>query len=153
MSVSPLSMVLTDPHQPDYPLIFVNRAFTALTGFSEKEVLGRNCRFLQGPETDRTAVRVLGDAVAVVGEAQVDLWNYRKNGSQFWNSMSGPNSCCGHVSEVTGVNSRRGFKGLRGTLASPTDTERIVATTIAARFGMPTRLRTGGKREGSLWLC
>jgi PAS domain S-box-containing protein len=87
MSVSPLSMVLTDPHRPDYPLIFVNRAFTALTGFSEEEVLGRNCRLLQGPETDRTAVRVLGDAVAVVGEAQVDLWNYRKNGSQFWNSM------------------------------------------------------------------
>jgi PAS domain S-box-containing protein len=87
MSVSPLSMVLTDPHRPDYPLIFVNRAFTALTGFSEEEALGRNCRLLQGPETDRTAVRVLGDAVAVVGEAQVDLWNYRKNGSQFWNSM------------------------------------------------------------------
>jgi PAS domain S-box-containing protein len=78
MSVSPLSMVLTDPHRPDYSLIFVNRAFTALTGFSEEEVLGRNCRFLQGPETDRTAVRGLGDAVAVVGEAQIDLWNYER---------------------------------------------------------------------------
>jgi PAS domain S-box-containing protein len=87
MSVSPLSMVLTDPHQPDYPVIFVNRAFTTLTGFSEKEALGRNCRFLQGPDTDLAAVRVLGDAVAAVGEAQIDLWNYRKDGSRFWNSM------------------------------------------------------------------
>jgi PAS domain S-box-containing protein len=87
MSVSPLSMVLTDPHQSDCPVIFGNRAFTTLTGFSEEEVLGRNCRFLQGPETDQTAVRVLGDAVAAVGEAQVDLWNYRKDGSRFWNSM------------------------------------------------------------------
>ena len=87
MSVSPLPMVLTDPYQPDYPVIFSNRAFTTLTGFSEEEVLGRNCRFLQGPETDPAATRVLANAVAAVGEAQVDLWNYRKDGSRFWNSM------------------------------------------------------------------
>jgi len=87
MSVSPLAMVLTDPYQPDYPVIFINRAFTSLTGFSAEEVLGRNCRFLQGAETDRAAVLVLRDAVAAMGEAQVDLWNYRKDGSRFWNSM------------------------------------------------------------------
>lgn len=87
MNISPLPMVLTDPHQPDYPLVFCNRAFTALTGFSEEEAVGRNCRFLQGAETDPAATRILRDAIVAGGKAQVDLWNYRKDGSRFWNSM------------------------------------------------------------------
>jgi PAS domain S-box-containing protein len=85
--ISPLSMVLTDPNQPDYPMVFCNRAFTRLTGYTEEEVTGRNCRFLQGPDTDPAAGRVLGDAVRAGAETQVDLWNYRKDGSRFWNSM------------------------------------------------------------------
>ena len=87
VSISPLSMVLVDPYQPDLPVIFCNRAFCRLTGYSEQETLGRNCRFLQGPETEYAAVQVLADALAVQQEAQVELWNYRKDGSRFWNSM------------------------------------------------------------------
>jgi PAS domain S-box-containing protein len=87
MNVSPLPMVLAGAITPDYPVIFCNRAFTILTGFSEEEILGLNCRFLQGPDTDQAVVRVLRDAVAAAREAQVDMWNYRKDGSRFWNSM------------------------------------------------------------------
>ena len=87
VSISPLSMVLVDPNQPDFPVVFCNRAFCRLTGYSEQETLGRNCRFLQGSETDPAATRALSDALAVQQEAQVDLWNYRKDGSRFWNSM------------------------------------------------------------------
>lgn len=87
VGMSPLAMVLTDPHQPDFPVVFCNRAFCRLTGYSEEETLGRNCRFLQGPDSDPAAIRVLADAVAAQQEVQVDLWNYRKDGSLFWNTM------------------------------------------------------------------
>ena len=87
VTMSPLAMVLTDPHQADFPVIFCNRAFSRLTGFGEAEIIGRNCRLLQGRETDPEAVRVLRDAIVAGQEAQVELWNYRKDGTRFWNSM------------------------------------------------------------------
>ena len=79
--MSPLPMVLTDPHQPDDPLVYANHAFLQLTGYSESEVLGRNCRFLQGKRTDPEAVTFLSKSVRTNAEAQVDLWNYRKDGT------------------------------------------------------------------------
>ncbi len=85
--MSPLPMVLTDPNQADCPIIFCNRAFVRLTGYTEEDVVGRNCRLLQGEDTDPASVRLLGDAVRSGRETQVDLWNYRKDGSRFWNSM------------------------------------------------------------------
>ena len=85
--MSPLPMVLTDPHKADDPLVYANRAFLRLTGYPEEEVLGRNCRFLQGEATDPAAILVLSNAVHDNTEAQVDLWNYRKDGTAFWNTM------------------------------------------------------------------
>ena len=87
VSISPLPMVLTDPHEPDFPIIYCNRAFCRLTGYAEEEILGRNCRFLQGPKSDPAGMRLLADAISAQREVQVDLWNYRKDGSLFWNSM------------------------------------------------------------------
>ncbi len=87
VTMSPLPMVLTDPNQPDSPVVFLNQAFTALTGYTEDEVLGTNCRFLQGPDTDPASIQVLADAVRHNLHTQVELWNYRKDGSPFWNSM------------------------------------------------------------------
>jgi PAS domain S-box-containing protein len=85
--MSPLPMVLTDPSRPDDPLVFTNRAFDQLTGYAEGEMIGQNCRFLQGLHTDPDAIRQLSAAVRGRKEAQVELWNYRKDGSAFWNSM------------------------------------------------------------------
>ena len=85
--MSPLPMVLTDPYAHDSPLIFCNRAFTQLTGYHEEEVLGLNLRFLQGELTDETARATLRTAIAAEEESQVELWNYRKDGSAFWCSM------------------------------------------------------------------
>ncbi len=85
--MSPLPMVLTDPYAPDSPMIFCNRAFTQLTGYQEEEVRGRNLRFLQGELTDAGARATLRAAIAAGAECQVELWNYRKDGSAFWCSM------------------------------------------------------------------
>ncbi len=85
MSLVPI--VLADPHQPDCPIIFANGAFCGLTGYDIDEIIGRNCRFLQGPETDRSAVARIGSAIAARWNITEELVNYRKDGSQFWNAL------------------------------------------------------------------
>ncbi|WP_375410148.1 PAS domain-containing protein [uncultured Methylobacterium sp.] len=80
-------MVVTDPRLPDNPIVLANRAFLALTGYSAGEVLGRNCRFLQGPDTDPAAVALVRSAVAGQRELKVQLLNYRKDGKSFWNEL------------------------------------------------------------------
>lgn len=73
---------------PDSPLVFVNPAFERITGYSAGEVVGRNCRFLQGPDTDAGTVAILREAVRGGQAATVTLLNYRKDGSTFWNEVS-----------------------------------------------------------------
>ncbi len=82
-----MPMVVTDPLLPDNPLVFVNAAFLDLTGYSEHEVLGRNCRFLQGPETDPDAAARIRRAVAAGEEITIEILNYRRDGSSFWNEL------------------------------------------------------------------
>ncbi|WP_402463760.1 SpoIIE family protein phosphatase [Isoptericola aurantiacus] len=84
---SHLSFSISDPSQPDDPLIWVNPAFCRVTGYSAEEVLGRNCRFLQGEGTDRATVdriRAALDAGEAFGET---LLNHRKDGTPFWNQV------------------------------------------------------------------
>ncbi|SFP15526.1 PAS domain-containing protein [Tranquillimonas alkanivorans] len=87
MAQTRMAVTLSDPHDPDHPLVFVNRAFLELTGYDEDEILGRNCRFLQGPGTDPEAVARLGRAVRDNDVVVVELLNYRKNGAAFWNAV------------------------------------------------------------------
>ncbi len=82
-----MPMVLTDPNQPDNPIVFANNAFLDLTGYELPEILGRNCRFLQGPDTSRETVGELRDAVARRTAVSVEMLNYRRNGSPFWNAV------------------------------------------------------------------
>lgn len=82
-----MAMVITDPRQEDNPIVFANDAFLRLTGYERHEVLGRNCRFLQGPKTDKWVVGKLREAVANWRDINVDLLNYRKDGSTFWNAL------------------------------------------------------------------
>jgi PAS domain S-box-containing protein len=81
-------MVITDPRLPDNPIIDANDAFFDLTGYGADEVIGRNCRFLQGPDTDPAHVRVLRDALREERGIDVEILNYRKDGSSFWNMLS-----------------------------------------------------------------
>jgi PAS domain S-box-containing protein len=82
-----MPMIVTDPHQPDNPIIFVNRAFERMTGYVRDELIGTNCRFLQGPETDREVVTELRLAIAEQREFSTEIINYRKDGSSFWNAL------------------------------------------------------------------
>ncbi|KQO78255.1 MULTISPECIES: hybrid sensor histidine kinase/response regulator [unclassified Methylobacterium] len=82
-----MPMIVTDPHQADNPIIFVNRAFERMTGYTRDELIGTNCRFLQGPETDREVVTELRVAIAEQREFSTEIINYRKDGSSFWNAL------------------------------------------------------------------
>ena len=81
------AIVLTNPRQPDNPIVACNTAFLTLTGYSEEEVLGRNCRFLQGPASDRERVTDITRAVEAQSPGQFELLNYRKDGTPFWNAL------------------------------------------------------------------
>ncbi|KTS37002.1 histidine kinase [Methylobacterium indicum] len=82
-----MPMIVTDPRQPDNPIIFANQAFRGMTGYTPEELVGRNCRFLQGPETDRETVAEVRRAIAERKEIATEILNYRKNGSTFWNAL------------------------------------------------------------------
>lgn len=82
-----MPMLVTDPRQPDNPIVFVNRAFLSMTGYSRDEILLTNCRFLQGPGTDRSTVAALREAIANRVEFTTEILNYRKDGSAFWNAL------------------------------------------------------------------
>ncbi|KAL2332077.1 hypothetical protein Fmac_019658 [Flemingia macrophylla] len=79
------NFVITDPRLPDNPIIFASDSFLELTEYSREEILGRNCRFLQGPETDRATVRKIREAIDNQTEVTVQLINYKKSGKKFWN--------------------------------------------------------------------
>jgi PAS domain S-box-containing protein len=82
-----LAMVVTDPRRHDNPVVFASAAFLRLTGYSSSEVLGRNCRFMQGPDTDQRSVESLRCAFATRSPATVELVNYRRSGEPFWNAL------------------------------------------------------------------
>ncbi len=83
-----LSFTISDPHQPDHPLIYVNPAFERTTGYSYEEAVGRNCRFLQGPDTDPAAVQRVREALSGEEHATVTVLNHRKDGTAFWNELA-----------------------------------------------------------------
>jgi PAS domain S-box-containing protein len=88
MQSAQTAMVITDVRAPDAPIVFANPAFAALTGYDLTETLGRNCRFLQGADTDRALQARLSAAVKARTPVTLDILNYRKDGSAFWNALS-----------------------------------------------------------------
>jgi|GEM_PF-801937 len=88
IEASPLCITIADARQKDLPLIYINPAFTKLTGYRLAEVYGRNCRFLQGPETEPEAVAALHHAIENRASVEVDLTNYHKDGSEFMSRVS-----------------------------------------------------------------
>ncbi|KAK4754824.1 hypothetical protein SAY87_008581 [Trapa incisa] len=79
------NFVITDPRLPDNPIIFASDSFLELTEYTREEILGRNCRFLQGTETDQATVSKIRDAIREQKEITVQLINYTKSGKKFWN--------------------------------------------------------------------
>ncbi|MBI4752639.1 MAG: PAS domain S-box protein [Acidobacteria bacterium] len=84
----PHGTIICDATLPDLPIIYANPAFVKLTGYAREEILGRNCRFLQGPHTDQATVAVLRQAIAEYRQFEGELLNYRKDGTWFWNRLT-----------------------------------------------------------------
>ena len=82
-----MPIAITDPRQNDNPVVLANQAFLDLCGYDAEEVMGRNCRFLQGPETNRGELERLRNAIRTETEIEVELLNYRKDGSSFWDKI------------------------------------------------------------------
>ena len=87
MEQTRMAICLVDPHRDDMPIVFVNQAFEQLTGYDRGEVVGINCRFLQGPDTSPVAVDRIRRTMARQEVAVIDILNYRKDGSSFWNAL------------------------------------------------------------------
>nr|WP_295107589.1 PAS domain-containing protein [uncultured Caulobacter sp.] len=84
---SGVALTVTNPRLPDDPIVFVNSAFEVLTGYDARDIVGRNCRFLQCEETRLEAVAALAAALDRDGTASVDLLNARHDGTRFWNRL------------------------------------------------------------------
>ncbi|NHN60013.1 MULTISPECIES: bacterio-opsin activator domain-containing protein [Halorussus] len=88
MDEAPVGITISDPDREDNQLIYANEAFERLTGYPSEEILGRNCRFLQGEESDSEAVAAMGEAVAAEEAVTVELVNYRADSEAFWNEVT-----------------------------------------------------------------
>src|SRR5215210_2545037 len=88
IAASSNGIVITDPRQPDNPITYVNPAFERISGYSAQEVLGRNCRLLQGTDREQPALTELRAALQEGRGCQAVLRNYKKNGTLFWNELS-----------------------------------------------------------------
>jgi PAS domain S-box-containing protein len=81
-------IVIGDATLPDVPIVYVSPAFERLTGYTSEETLGRSCRFLQGKDSDPAAVDLVREALRSGSSCSVEMWNYRKDGTPFWNALS-----------------------------------------------------------------
>ena len=82
-----MPIVISDARQADKPIVLANQAFLDMTGYDDAEVIGRNCRFLQGPDTSREAIAEVRAAIEAQRDITIELLNYRKDGSSFWNQL------------------------------------------------------------------
>mgnify|MGYP001076514245 CR=1 FL=1 len=80
-------VTLSDPDLPDNPIVYANEVFEEMTGYSRDEILGRNCRFLQGDDHEQPALDQIRAALAEEQSVEVTLRNYRKDGSLFYNRL------------------------------------------------------------------
>jgi PAS domain S-box-containing protein len=87
LGLSPIAMVVTNPRRPDNPLELVNRAFVELTGYTESEIVGRNCRFLSGKGPEGPAKETLRAAIGAARPVLVDILNFRRDGTPFRNGV------------------------------------------------------------------
>ncbi|WP_242457948.1 EAL domain-containing protein [Halomonas sp. YLGW01] len=87
IEASPVGMIMADARQPDTPIVYANEAFCQITGYTHDQVLGKNCRFLQGKDTDPSSLEQVRTALANHHDVEVTLRNYRSDGTPFWNRL------------------------------------------------------------------
>ncbi|WP_222919917.1 bacterio-opsin activator domain-containing protein [Natrinema sp. SYSU A 869] len=85
---APVGVTISDPDREDNPLVYINEAYEEITGYGYDEVVGRNCRFLQGEDSDETAIAEMAAAIDEERPVTVELKNYRKDGTEFWNEVT-----------------------------------------------------------------
>ncbi|WP_226005486.1 bacterio-opsin activator domain-containing protein [Natrinema salinisoli] len=85
---APVGITISDPDLEDNPLVYVNEAYEEMTGYEYDEVVGRNCRFLQGDDSDEEAIAEMAAAIDADRPVTVELKNYRKDGTEFWNEVT-----------------------------------------------------------------
>ncbi|MGU3538740.1 histidine kinase dimerization/phosphoacceptor domain -containing protein [Methylobacterium sp. A54F] len=85
---SQMAMIVTDPHRLDNPIVYANDAFLRLTGYARLDVVGRNCRLLQGAQTDARAIGRIREAIGDRADITIDILNYRRDGSSFHNALT-----------------------------------------------------------------
>lgn len=98
-------IIITDNRQPDNPIIYCNKSFETISGYSENEIIGHNCRFLQSQDRSQEERQIIKDAVMNGMECKVEIRNYRKNGNLFWNELtiSPVKDNDGHITHFIGV--------------------------------------------------
>ena len=87
VALTRMPMIVTNPNLPDNPIAFGNQAFCELTGYAPEEIIGRNCRFLQGEDTDQATIERVRQALRRRTDIAVALLNYRRDGTPFWNAL------------------------------------------------------------------
>lgn len=113
LEASSNGILICEAQQTDYPIIYVNSAFTDMTGYALEEVKGRSCRFLQGPDTDPQQITEIQRALEQHHDITLTLRNYRKNGQAFWNNLflspvRGPDGQVTHfVGSINDISERR----------------------------------------------
>lgn len=138
MSSTSEGIVITDALQAGNPVVYANQGFERLTGYTSEEIIGRNCGFLQGPETSPIALDEIRAAVRTERQCTVELKNYRKDGSPFWNRLS-----------ITPIRDRGGklthFIGVQSDVSGQKEAERLkneLVSTVSHELRTPlTSLR------------
>lgn len=133
-------ITIADATAPDRPLIYVNQGFSRLTGYSVQETLGTNCRFLQGPDTDPLSVKQIRDAISAERHCEVELLNYRKDGTPFWNHFS-----ITPIRNATGLTTH--FVGIQSDV---TQRRQVEANLRAASERMQNDLRAAARVQHAL---
>jgi PAS domain S-box-containing protein len=152
LDVAAEGVTIADARLADRPLIYINEGFERLTGYSVAETLGRNCRFLQGPGTDPAAVAEIRAAVEEKRECVVEILNYRRDGTPFWNrlSITPVRSALGEVTHYIGIQSdvtarREAENGLRRAKEALEHDLRL-AVRVQQALLPPAELRVPGLR-------
>jgi diguanylate cyclase (GGDEF)-like protein/PAS domain S-box-containing protein len=123
VAASTSGVVISNPNLPDNPVVYANAAFEKITGYRKVEIIGRNCRFLQGPHTNPDSVATLSQAVRERRNITLRLLNYRKSGTEFWNELSiGPVALPGGGATA--------FMGIQRDVSDEVSTQRALSDKI-----------------------